>query len=99
MARFDVYANPSGNGFLLDCQADLLAHLNTRLVAPLIPVEVAPKPAARLNPVFAIEGKDHVMVTQYAAAIETRELGAMVVSLGSEHHTIMNALDLLISGF
>ena len=50
MARFDVHANPSGPGYLLDCQADLLSHLTTRFVVPLLPLDAAPKPAARLNP-------------------------------------------------
>ncbi|CAM5429606.1 hypothetical protein TMEC54S_03045 [Thauera mechernichensis] len=37
MARFDVYRNSAGEGFLLDVQADLLSHLNTRVVVPLLP--------------------------------------------------------------
>ena len=32
MARFDVYRNSAGEGFLLEVQADLLSHLNTRVV-------------------------------------------------------------------
>ena len=42
MARFDVYRNPEGSGYLLDVQADLLSDLNTRVVVPLIPAELAP---------------------------------------------------------
>ncbi|ABC24346.1 CcdB family protein [Rhodospirillum rubrum] len=38
MARFDVYANPDGMGGLLNIQADLLRHLNTRVVVPLLPL-------------------------------------------------------------
>ena len=37
MARFDVYRNSAGEGFLLDVQADLLSYLNTRVVVPLLP--------------------------------------------------------------
>jgi len=98
MARFDVHARRSGPGLLLDCQADLLAHLNTRLVVPLIPLAEAPKPAARLNPVFTVGGGEHVMVTQYAAAVELRELGEAVGSLAKHHHAIVGALDMLITG-
>ena len=29
MAKYDVFANPSGDGFLLDVQTDLLSDLNT----------------------------------------------------------------------
>lgn len=52
MAKFDVYARPNGAGYLLDCQADLLSDLSTRFVIPLLPLDEAPTPAARLNPVF-----------------------------------------------
>jgi toxin CcdB len=98
MARFDVHARRQGPGLLLDCQADLLARLNTRLVVPLIPLAEAPKPAARLNPVFNVAGADLVMVTQYAAAVELRELGDVVGSLAAHDHGIVGALDLLITG-
>lgn len=45
MARFVAYKNPEGEGDLLDVQADLLNHLNTRIVVPLLPVAAAPTPA------------------------------------------------------
>lgn len=83
---------------LLDCQADLLSHLNTRFVAPLLPSDHAPMPARRFNPVFDIAGARHVMVTQFAAAIELRELGPVVASLTDERREIMNALDVLLTG-
>jgi toxin CcdB len=98
VAQFDVHADPAGRGLLLVCQADLLSHLNTRLVAPLLPIDQAPKPAGRLNPVFEIEGKPHFMVTQFASAVELRELGPRVESLANRHHEIMNALDMLLTG-
>jgi toxin CcdB len=99
MARFDIYRNGAkGGGLLLDCQADLLAHLNTRLVAPLLPPADAPKPAGRLNPTFEVGGNAYVMVTQYASAIEVRELGPKIGSLAVHDHEIMNALDFLLTG-
>lgn len=97
MAQFDVHASPGG-GFLLDCQADLLSDLNTRLAAPLLPPEDAPKPAGRLNPLFDIRGERYVLVTQYAGAVEQRELGPIVASLAHRAHDIVNALDVLITG-
>jgi toxin CcdB len=98
MARFDVYTRRDGPGYLLDCQADILDGLNTRLVAPLLPERLAPKPAGRLNPMFEIEGERHVMVTQFAAAIPVRELGRRVMSLAREDATISNAIDMLLIG-
>ena len=35
MAKFDVYRSIDGS-MLLDCQSDLLRHLNKRFVAPLV---------------------------------------------------------------
>lgn len=57
MARFSVYQNPGNEGYLIDVQADLMAHLNTRLVVPLVPLGNAPKPAKTLNPLFTLEGE------------------------------------------
>jgi toxin CcdB len=56
MARFDVYRNAGGTGYLLDVQSDLLRGFNTRVVVPLLPLTEFPKPAKRLNPVFEVEG-------------------------------------------
>lgn len=99
MAKFDVYRLPDSGGLLLDCQADLLSDFGTRLVVPLLPSADAPKPVARLNPVFEIDGRDYVMVPQLAASVPLSELRAKVVSLRDHDLTIGNALDMLISGF
>lgn len=99
MARFDVYHDNSGSGLLLDCQSDLLGHLNTRFVVPLRVPEQSPLPARRLNPVFTINGQPYVMLTQYAAAITARECGPAMISLAHEDVAILNALDMLISGY
>ena len=99
MAKFDVFRRREGDGYLLDCQADLLRGLNTRFVVPLLPARDAPTPAARLNPVFELEGKSYVMMTQFAAAVSVTELGEKIVSLSDRDIDIINALDMLISGF
>jgi toxin CcdB len=99
MAKYEVFRRRSGPGYLLDCQADLLSQLNTRFVVPLLLAREAPKPAARLNPVFDLEGQSYVMTTQFAAAVAAAELGERVASLGDHDTVILNALDMLISGF
>lgn len=98
MARFDVYRRNDGPGFLLDCQADILGSLNTRLVVPLLPPANGPKPITRLNPTFQVQGEQVVMFTQFAATIPMRELEERVDSLAKEDHVVMNALDMLLSG-
>ena len=98
VARFNVYSSTSGGPLLLDVQADLLGHLSTRVVVPLLPLSKAPKPARTLNPVFDIGGVQHAMVTQYLAAINRREIGEHVADLTNEASTIVNALDCLFQG-
>ena len=99
MAKFDVYPHPDGPGYLLDCQADLLSGLNTRFVVPLLPFEIAPPPAARLNPVFEIAGQRCVMATQFAGTIARKRLGDCIVSLAADDVTITDAIDMLLSGY
>ena len=52
MDRFAVCPNPSGQGYLINVQADAMSHFNTRVVIPLLPIDAAPKPATKLNPLF-----------------------------------------------
>lgn len=99
MARFGVYKNPDGEGWLLDVQADLLSHLNSRVVVPLLPLNCAPKPIETLNPVFDIEGVSASLVTQYMAAVPVQMLKHKLLTLESHRNEITAALDLLFQGF
>ncbi len=99
MARFDVHRLRSGDGFVLDCQADLLAHLQSRFVVPLMPPEQGPQRAARLNPLFNVEGTELAMYTQYAGAMQKNELGPVVASLSDHDMEIVVAIDMLITGY
>jgi toxin CcdB len=99
MARFEVYANPSGAGYVLDVQADVLDGLNTRIVIPLLPLTQAPAPAQRLNPVFEIGDESYVMVTQFMAAVPRTLLRSPVTSLLGQESEIMSALDMVLVGF
>lgn len=96
MAQFDVHR--LGQGLVIDCQSNLLSHLNTRMVVPLIPRDQAPHPARRFNPIFSIDGVDHVMDTQFASAIERRRLGPIVADLSDRSFEVTDAFDMLLSG-
>ncbi len=98
MARFSVYKNPDG-GYLLDVQADLLNHLNTRIVVPLMSLSDAPKPADTLNPLFDVNGVFYVMVTQFMAAVPASILKQQVATLEGHREEIVSAIDLLMQGF
>ena len=99
MAQHDVFKNSAGKGYLLDVQSDLLSGLNSRMVVPLLPIDHAPAPADRLNPLFTIKGQQFVMATQFMAAIPARELGVLVDTLSQHRNEINNALDMLLVGF
>jgi hypothetical protein len=47
---------------------------------------------------FEIEAVEYVMLTQAAAAVRKRDLGAVVTSLADRSFEITGALDVLISG-
>ncbi|HEV2817673.1 MAG TPA: CcdB family protein [Allosphingosinicella sp.] len=98
MARFDVYPRRDGAGYLLDCQADVLGGFDTRFVVPLLPAKGA-QHATRLHPLFDVQDEPVIMVTQLAAAVPVRELGRPVGSLADQHAIIMNALDMLLTGY
>ena len=99
MARFDVYRPKDGDELLLDCQADVLDELDSRFVVPLLPASMFRKTFDRLNPTFEVEGRSVVMATQSAATIPVRFIGQRVTSLAEERAAVMNALDMLLTGY
>ncbi len=99
MAQYDLFPNPSGDGYLLDVQSDLLDGLNVRTVVPLLPKAGGPIAATRLNPVFEVEGAAYVMMTQYIAAVPVGILQAPVGDLSENFDAVTSALDMLFHGF
>jgi len=98
MARFDVHRG-EGEPLLLDCQTDLLDGINSRLMVPLYRADRIERKVPRLNPVFDVAGYDMVMLTQLMGAVPIKQIGARVGSLGAEQDAIMNAIDMLLSGY
>lgn len=97
MPRFDIFKEE--DQYLLDVQANTLDYLNTCVVVPLRLPPYAPKPARRLNPAFSIDGRDHVMVTQFVTAVRREVLGEPSGNLSRHHDEIVAALDMLFQGF
>ncbi|RWA70150.1 CcdB family protein [Mesorhizobium sp.] len=52
-----------------------------------------------MNPIFRIDGEDHVMVTQFMSALTASELRAAEGNLARHHDDIAAALDMLFQGF
>jgi toxin CcdB len=67
---------------LLDVQNDLIADLNTRVVAPLCPASAMKgKLIKTLILVFEIDGKQYAMLTPQLAGIAKKQVGAKVADL------------------
>ncbi len=80
-------------------QSDLLDEFESRVVAPLIPVAANLRTANRLNPVFEIEGSQHMLVTQSMSAVPVRVLDRAVANLSAHFDEITNAIDMVFQGF
>ncbi len=97
MAQFDVFLGDEADALLLDCQANTLRHFDTRLVVPLMRAD-ATRQADRLHPIFEIDGRRMVMVTQLASAVPTKLLRTQVANLDEHRYTITSAIDVLTAG-
>ena len=99
MAQFDVHVRRSrGRGLLVDIQNDFLADLDNRLVIPLMAPADINVAAARLNPIFTIEGAPRVLMTQFATSVPLVRLGERIASLAEPRDQIIAAIDFLITG-
>ncbi len=101
MAQFDVHKDRKGKVYplLLDVQADLLTHLDTRVVVPLaLKRTYRAKPMRILNPTVLVRNVEYVAVFQEIAAIAVSEVGEVVASVASQRSAVIAALDFLLTG-
>lgn len=105
MKQFAVYRNKNPRTraafpLLVDVQSDLLEDLQTRVVIPLTKAAaLTKKPLANLTPGLTFEGDDYVLMTPLLAGVARTELGTGIGSLADERHTILAAMDFLLTGF
>lgn len=103
MAQFDVHMSPAerrheGIPYLLNIQSDLLDHLGVRVVVPLLRSDGGEVMVRRLNPTFQVEGASVIMLTQLIGGMPVGVLGDVIANLAGERSTIIDAIDVLISG-
>ena len=94
MARFDIHR--IDDVLVVDLQHDLLDHLPTRVVAPLLPPDRAGRPVRDLHPVFEVEGGPHILAVHQLAAVPRRELGPPLGTLEAGYGAILRAHDVLL---
>ena len=99
MARYDVYENPTGVGYLVEVQSDLLDGLQTRAVLPLVPHTPDLKVVRRLNPKLTIDGKEFALFTHLIATVPASRLGQTKMNMRAHDYEITSALDMLFQGF
>ena len=101
--QFDVVANPDPieavqRPYLLVLQSDLASHLNSTIVAPLVPRDQM-RGAHRLNPVLTVEGHDYWLATHELFAVDQRILHGRVATLAEHRDAVIAAIDFVFLGF
>ena len=105
MAAYSVFRNSNPRTktavpFLLDVQSDVLSVLGTRVVVPLYrPNSTGVTAMSRLTPVVRFQGHPLVAMVPELAGIPQRELGPVAGQLAEAHGEILQAIDLLLTGF
>jgi toxin CcdB len=105
MAQFAVHVNPDPRTraavpYLLDVQSDLLSTLETRLVVPLCRLEGARSMTlTRLTPVVQFEDHALVAMVPRLAGIARSDLGVQAGDLAEARGPLIQAVDLLLTGF
>lgn len=104
MRQFDVFKNPNPRSardvpLLVLVQHSLLEVLDTRLMAPLVPVAaVGKRPITRLNPTLKVKGETFVLLAQQLGTVRTSSLGKAVENLEQQRDVVLAAIDVVLSG-
>lgn len=101
MKQFDIYRNPDTQSarrtpYLVVLQSDFLSVVESVVVAPLVPLNRR-KPIARLTPVIAVSGVDHVLSVHEMASVSRAPLKRLAGTAARDE--IIAALDLVFLGF
>jgi toxin CcdB len=99
MAQFDVYSLPNDQGMLfVDLQSGAVDEFNTRLMAPLIPLDPGIKPLRRVNRELTVDSRTFLFMPQLMSAVRTRDLGKPIGNIEDQRDRIVGALDVLFVG-
>ena len=105
MAQFSVHENSNPRTrddipFLLDVQSDVLSILATRMVVPLYRSDaIRSRAMTRLTPSVRFKNKALVAMVPEMAGIHLRDLGPLAGDLPDVRGEMVQAIDLLITGF
>ncbi len=105
MAQFDVYENKDAQSrkrtpYLMDIQSNILETLATGVVVPLRPYEQDEDAViSKLHPLINIGNNKYAAVVTEMAGIRRSLLGAPAFSAAGERQKIIDACDLILTGF
>lgn len=99
MAQFDVYALQNDlNMLFVDLQSGAVDAFNTRLLAPLVPIDPSLKPISRVNRELTFNSEVFLFMPQLMAAVRTRDLGDPLGNIADQRDRIVGSLDVLFVG-
>ena len=105
MAQFDIHSNADPRTreetpYLVDLQAEVLSELATRVVAPVRPRAAHRQSViSRLHPVIPVGDVEHVAFVSELAAVPASILGPVIASARHLRTELLDATDLLLTGF
>ena len=99
MDQFDICPlRNAGSNPVVILQHRLSHHLDTCVVAPLIPASQLP-PIERMRPLVRYRNRDHVIAVDRLAAVARRSIDMPVASAAAQRDHIIAAIDLLFTGY
>jgi len=102
MAQFDIRAVPAADAdyapYLVELQSDLVAGLDTTIVAPLVRRADAGPIVHHLNPVIRFGDEDLVLRVGELVSLPRSELGRKVGSAQADRDALMAAIDVVFFG-
>lgn len=104
MKQFAVYKNKSRNKqaypYFIDVQAEMLAHLNTRLVMPLTQKADSNSQVKVLTPVITIEQVDYVVLATMITTTDVKNMKDENAVMDASHirDQLVAAIDMMILG-
>lgn len=86
--------------YFIDVQADMLSHLNTRLVMPLTQKANSNSQVKALTPVITIEQMDYVILTTMITTTDVKNMKDEDVVIDASHlrDQLVAAIDMMILG-
>ena len=99
MDQFDIclLRGARGNPVVV-LQHRLSQHLDTCVVAPLVPISQLPV-LERMRPPVRYQDRDHVIAIDRLAAVARRSIDKPVGSVAAQRDQIISAIDLLFTGY